>query len=891
MQAKTHTEESSGNRIVNTINSNWKFQYAPDIEPDASFTVSGFDDSAWRGIALPHTWGTYESTGKLHPFIRDPSEEESEGEPYWWLGWGTYRKRLIIGNKHKSRKVFAEFDGVQKYSRVYFNGVFVGEHKGGYTSFSVDLTEHVRFGVENVLTVQVSNRQHDPAGIPPMMAGNFNTYGGIYRDVRLVIADRLHLPFQGSADHEGGTYVTTPVVTAEKATARVRTWVRNDYKRNINATLKTTIFDPEGTVVTQFETSHAIPSGWIYEFDQTSQTIQHPRLWSPESPELYGVCTDLYLNGRHVDHYESPLGFRWFCWDYTEKCLYLNGKKVFINGNNRHQEYPWLGDAIPKWMHETDLKDIRFNLNHNFMRTAHYPQDPMVYDLCDRYGLLVCEEVPNIKNISMFSPEVQERNVKEMIRRDRNHPCIIMWSLANESRFGARPEWARAEDPNRIIHFRAAYNFGIGEFEPHNHLQINMENLLRCTVRGWHDGDSGIPATAMTEENNSGQVAGTEEKQHVMARRKDASIRGQIGLNNTVIWLYADHGCNQQYQNSPLAYINPKGCVDAYRIPKYMYYLWQANYAVNPMVFIHSHAWRRSQLGQRTDIVVDSNCDTVELLVNGRSVGKLEPTKQNFHTVTFEGVMIEEGTLTAIGRRGETQVTHSVTVAGAAARLILRSSHNQIESGRGGIAVLRMDIVDAQDIPVNDAKNEINWKISGPGRLIGPNTFTSDAEKSLAPEGTFYITAPLCIPIRSTAETGTVTVTVESPGLEPATIRIESFQLAKRDFPGIIEPAVEDGEMQQGITSTSKAGKVSRKKKGAIKIFFEDLRYTPMSLEEYHSKLDFRIRAENPNLNTASPAYAALLDELAGLLVKGEGILIADDCNFAIKRFNSLLEA
>lgn len=887
MQANIITRKTSENRIIKTINGNWKFLYAPETEPNIGFTQSGFDDSSWRGIALPHTWNTYESTDRLHPFIGEPSEEESDGEPYWWFGWGTYRKRLIIGNKHKNRKIFAEFDGVQKYSRVYLNGNLVGEHKGGYTSYSVDLTEHVRFGEENVLSVQVSNRQNDPLGIPPMMAGNFNVYGGIYRDVRLVITDRLHIPFQGSADHEGGTYLTTPTVSVEKATVRIRTWVKNDYGRKINVSLKTRIIDPDDMLVAQIDSSHAIPSGWLYEFDNIIPEISSPHLWSPENPKVYKVCSDVYLKDQIVDHYESPLGFRWFWWDYTEKCLHLNGKKVFINGNNRHQEYPWLGDAIPKWMHESDLKDIRFNLNHNFIRTAHYTQDPTVYDLCDCYGLLVCEEVPNIKNISKFSPEVQERNVKEMIRRDRNHPCIIMWSLANESRFGARPEWARAEDPYRIIHFRAVYNGGIGEFEPHNNLQINMENLLRCSVRGWHDGDSGIPASAMTEEENSGQVTGTEEKQHVMARRKDASIRGQIGLNNTVVWLYADHGCNRQYQNSPLAYINPKGWVDAYRIPKYMYYLWQANYAVKPMVFIHSHIWRTSQLGQNTEIVVDSNCDTVELLVNGRSVGKLEANDQNFHTVTFEKVMVEKGTLVAIGQKGETQVKHSVTMAGAAARLVLRSSHDQIESGRGGIAVLRVDIVDAHDVPVNDAKNEIHWKISGPGHLLGPAVFTSDAGKSLAPEGTFYITAPICIPIRSTTETGTVTITAESPGLEPATISIKSIAPAKGHSTGIIEPAVGDGMIQKGMPSTWMKG--LRKQKGTIKIFFEDLRYKPMSVEEYRANIDKRIRAENPKVNNALPAYAALLDELAGLLVKGEGILIADDCNFAVKRFNAFL--
>lgn len=326
-----------------------------------------------------------------------PSERDDE---YWWYGWGWYRKRFTIDAAYGCRK------------RLYL--IFVRSDRARL------------FDRENVLAVEISNRRNAPfSGIPPMTAGNWNVYGGIYRDVRIVIKDKLHIPFQGSADHEGGTFVTTPEVTEARANVRVKTYVKNDYNSVRSCTLETTIVDAEGCALQQMTSESPIAPGEIFEFDQTSPYIPEPKLWSPETPHLYRVHSRVLLDGETVDHYDSPLGFRWFHWDYEEKRLYLNGKKVHINGTNRHQEYPWLGDAIPKWMHEMDLKNIKYSLGHNFLRTCHYTQDPMVYELCDRYGILACEEVPNIKNIE-FSDKIQELHVKEMIRRDRNHPSIVM---------------------------------------------------------------------------------------------------------------------------------------------------------------------------------------------------------------------------------------------------------------------------------------------------------------------------------------------------------------------------------------------------------------------------------------------------------------------------------
>ena len=551
-------------RIEKTINRQWTFNYFPDQSADsAGCEAVGFDDSAWPAIVVPHTWQTYETTGKVHPFIYDASEKDG---PYWWRGWGWYRKHFSIGKEQAGRKIFVELDGVQKYSKVWVNGRLVGDHKGGYSGFTFDITNMVRVGQDNVLAVAVNNRQNDPFQIPPMSAGNFDVYGGIYRDVRLVIKDRLHIPFQGSYRHQGGTFVSTPKVSDEAAEVRVRTWIRNDNADARECELSTSIVDAEGNVVQRLTAKKTIPPGELVEFDQTGQPIVHPRPWSPETPYVYTVVSEVRDAGEMVDYFVSPLGVHEFKWDYENNRLILNGKKVLIHGSNRHQEYPWLGDATPKWLHLLDMRDFRQNLNHNFMRTAHYPQDPAIYDFCDRYGIIVIEEAPNIKR-QKFSDEVQEQQLREMIRRDRNHPSIFFWSMGNETDDAVDSKFAVEEDSTRIIHGREIYNDSGGKYMTHTSKNLALESLLRCTIRGWYNAD------VRNLEPASVQQAGHETWQHdrnakeIIKRNKGRTPDDRANINT---WLYEDHGADREYASSPLKHVNPRGFVDCWRTPKYL---------------------------------------------------------------------------------------------------------------------------------------------------------------------------------------------------------------------------------------------------------------------------------------------------------------------------------
>ena len=866
-------------RIEQTVNRDWVFNYLPAGNADgAGCETPGFNDAGWPAVAVPHTWQTYETTGEIHPFIHDASEKN---DPYWWEGWGWYRKHFSIDKKMAGRKVFVEFDGVQKYSKIWINGKLAGDHKGGYSGFYFDITDFIIWGGDNVLAVAVSNRQNDTFQIPPMSAGNFDVYGGIYRDVRIVIKDRLHIPFQGSYRSEGGTFVSTPAVSAASGVARVRTWVRNDYAAPQECELRTTVVDAEGNTIQTFSEKKSIQPDELAEFDQTSRPIENPRLWSPEDPYLYRVLSDVFDQGVAVDHYESPLGFREFKWDYGQNRLILNGRKVLIHGSNRHQEYPWLGDATPKWLHLQDMRDFRENLNHNFMRTAHYPQDPVVYDYCDRSGIIVMEEVPNIKR-QRFSPEIQEQQLREMIRRDRNHPSIFFWSMGNETDDAVDSRFAVEEDPTRIIHGRDIYNDSGGKFITHTQKQLALELLLRCTVRGWYNAD------VRDLEPENGQKTGTEEWQHDRAAAEIMRLnqgRTRDDGANISTFIYADHGADREYADCPLGFVNPKGWVDCWRTPKYIYYLWQAVFSEKPMVFIHPHFWRPQYIGRKMEIVVDSNCDTVELKANGRSLGTLTPRFAEANVIRFENVPVEPGVLTAEGRKGGQIVTEKLVMAGEPAQLTLSAIPGSIEAGLDSVVIVRADITDAQGNHVYGATNPLQWTVSGPARLVGPPVYASDIAQNGAPDGTMYIDAPAFNIIRSSGRPGRIKVRVQSPGLAPAEVVIKAVMAPEKTAGPVVEPPLPGGNRtpvahQAGVDK--KTGAYVREMKPAA----EDLLIQGANLEEYTGRIDRILHAANPELEFHAPEYQAVVFVLADLLQKNHGRLDQDDFNFTVDTYN-----
>lgn len=868
-QGSKPAQAEAGHRIEMIINSNWTFNYFQVENADAGYESPGYDDSKWPLVSIPHTWSTWETTGEIHPFIRSASETDN---PYWWIGWGWYRKHFTLKPEYEGRKVFVEFEGVQKYCKVWINGKYLGDHKGGYGSFDFDITDHIINGKENILAVAVNNRQKDQFRIPPMAAGNFNVYGGIYRDVTIVLKDKLYIPMQGSASHEGGTFVTTPSVSEREGIVRVQTWVRNDNPQPRNCRLNTYIIGASGKVIQVMKSKFTIAPGQLHKFDQTSKPVKNPKLWSPENPYLYRVRSEVLDRKIISDNYYSPLGFRWFSWDYKENFLYVNGKKTILHGGNRHQEYPWLGDAIPKWITEMDFEDIALNLNYNFMRTSHYPNDKLVYDLADRYGIIISEESPSIKNQD-FSEEVQEQQMKEMIRRDRNHPSIMIWSMGNETNRAVDSKYAVAEDTTRILTARRVSGGSAGAFVTHNDDNLPIENLLRCTIRGWYNTD------IKNLEPEDPQHCGTEEHQQNMLKAS-----GLFGTGNLSTWLYEDHGADREYLNSPMLHVNPKGYVDAYRIPKYAYYFWQATYHNKPMVFIQPHYWRAQYLGESKDIVVNSNCERVELKVNGLSKGYKVPDQSNFHSVAFENILIEKGTVEAVATRDGKTVTTKVVMAGEPARLILKCSHDKITADRGSVAIIIADIVDAEGNHIYGATNTIRWSVAGPATLAGHPIYESDIEEHHAMEGVWYMDMPVANVIRSTGKAGKIRVTVASSGLASGSVEIDAENL-KSDEKAIIEPSPDE----RGRLTVARPTFIAERLYDIpqeIKLSFDEFDLRAEGKHDYANSMKDYIISNNPSSDTASVEFRTLLEVFVTHLLNNQGRLIADDYNFSVNHYN-----
>lgn len=871
-------------RSVVPFNTNWAFNYFPEPDRPVETTSVEWDDSAWELVSTPHTWSTFETTREVHPFIHSASERM---DPYWWKGWGVYRKAFLVGPELDGKEIFAEFEGVQKYAEVYLNGHYIGQHKGGYTGFSFNLGDFLyRDGrTGNVLTVLVSNRRDDLfGGIPPMTAGNFNVYGGIYREVRLVAAGDIHFPFQGSAEHEGGLFWRTPLVSEKRATVTLDAWVRNAREAAAEVRVQAAIHDPQGQVVATAERTAVLPAGEITQVTLPVMNVIQPRLWCPESPHLYRIEATVLENDVLRDTIRAPLGFRWYRWDYDTNTLIWNGRPVTINGTNRHQEYPWIGDALPGWIHRRDMEDIRLNLNHNFMRTAHYPQDPTVYDLADRLGIITVAEVPNIKPLN-FGDDIQEANLVEMIRRLRNHPSIFMWSMGNETKDAADSRWAAREDPTRLLHQRKAHNFG--DFVDHDHTHLDMESLLRVTVRGWYtDEVKDNEPTNSRETPKSGQVAGTEEWQHLNARIQNGSIRGLVNAQG-VAWLYADHGADRIYKDSPLKNVNAKGWVDLYREPKYMYYLWQANWATTPMVHVRPYYWQQAYVGRDLPVQVDSNGDEVELLVNGRSLGRQSLSRENFHTVSFEAVPVQPGQLTGVAYRDGIEVArHTVTMPGPAAAIHLTASHTEAMAGGESLVEVRATVVDADGHRVPEARPVLEWSVNGPGKLVGPARWETDFDKTLADAGCWYIDTPVANLVRTTHESGRISLRVEAAGLQAGELTIEVHPAEVPDLPGLaLLPVKREGRLPvtrvEGFQQRLPRLEVLAPMSGNKDFPQEDPEAMEIALRAWLAK---RHDSPFPQDRFSDLLVSTLQDNIA----RSSGVLIGDDFNFQAALYNDI---
>ena len=391
---------------------------------------SAFNDNDWISVHVPHTWNL---------------EAYTEKNYYRGISW--YRKCLVVPSTWTGKQIFLKLDAVSKAAVIFVNGKKIGEHIGGYTACTFNVTPYFSESSVNTLAIRVDNARQD---IPPI-SGDFTFFGGIYRDVWLtaVPAQHFNLTNQASA----GIFITTPVVSAEQGTIAIKSEIKNDALEKVTMELIYSIYRPDGAFLQKGKKKVQLKGGETRVVQQESEPILQPQLWTPETPYLYKVKMELTnpVTGEVVDYSEHYTAFRWYRFDGKEG-FFLNGKPYKLRGVCRHQDQKPIGVALTDEMHRRDFLLMK-EMGANFIRISHYPQDDALLEMCDKLGMLAWEEIPVI-DIVPDTPgygDHCERNLREMIRQHYNHPSIIMWGYMNEILLVTQRRYKTEEDQKPVL--------------------------------------------------------------------------------------------------------------------------------------------------------------------------------------------------------------------------------------------------------------------------------------------------------------------------------------------------------------------------------------------------------------------------------------------------------
>ncbi len=718
---------------------------------------AGYDDSWWDAVNLPHTWNARDGCDDLPGYFRG-------------IGW--YRKHFELAEDLRGKRVFLEFEGVNQVSEFWLNGKRAGEHKGGYTSFELDVSDAVRFGSPgNVLTVKVDNL-YNP-NISPTVKTDLTFYGGIYRDVWLRVSEPVYV---------STIYWRTPQVSAEAAEVEVHVSIASAASGRAGLILEHEILDPEGRRVAQVSAATGAPA---HKLTQTMR-VSAPRLWSPDSPSLYRIRTTLREGGRPVDLLETPLGFRWFHFD-ADRGFFLNGERLQLRGTTWHQSYPGMGDALPNSRHFADMKMIR-EMGCNFFRTSHYPHDPAVTEACDRLGLLVLEELfvgEEIENTPEYF-EIQARTAEEMIVRDRNHPCVILWGMEGEVDAAQQSagvvislvEKLRELDPTRPVTMQDAR---VEEVKQH----LDVVGLYSSFEDNDRERKQHPTRKYLIEEYTAAGIGrgvygmGPESEELGCVKHEEylSQVNSRPWIAGSALWHQFDYD-GEEY-DPVIPHLVTFGMADAWRIPKDVYSFYQSQWSAAPVVHICGHWNWPGEEGKPRSVKIYSNLEELELLLNGRSLGVK-------HRVAVAGlehppriweIPYQPGVLEAIGRQGSLARKDQRKTAGAPARIELRPDVDRVTSGDPeSLAYVTALVVDKEGTVVPHASSAITFTSYGPGELL-PQTWPGH------PTGFTWnaVAGMTAIAFRATNRVGRAVISAYSPGLGLGRVEVQVVASGKRD--------------------------------------------------------------------------------------------------------------
>lgn len=743
-------------RVRASFDAGWSFAKG---DPEGA-EQTGFDHADWRELDLPHDWSVE------GPFDADHPAQAPGG--YLPAGIGWYRKSFELPPGSDGKRVAIEFDGVYMNAEVWINGHRLGKRPYGYIGFQYDLTPHLDFSGENVLAVRVDDSRQPSA----------RWYGGagIYRHVWLTVTDPLRVA-------HWGTYVTTPEITDETAAVAIETEIRNDFDETKSVTVKQTIFAADDTLVAEVENDFEADPAATGKLRQHLE-IADPARWSPETPHLYTVRTELRDGDRLADRYETPLGVREFRFDADEG-FFLNGESVILRGMCNHQDLGPLGTALWDQALERRMRMLK-DMGCNAIRTAHYPHSPELMALCDRMGFLVVNETfdewrrgwafedgqlvssaePRGKakfGYNRYFDDWAETDLTDHLRRDRNHPSVILWSIGNEVPEAQKHgeietvrilrDLCREIDPTRPVTAGINLIGGANETGFLDLLDVVGYNGGGDSVFLYEEDHARFPDRKIyaSEVPHSLQTRG-EYRTHTKFRLKQHEIPD---LTTEEVFPETDGWYESSYDNAAVRitsrdsweltstlpfiagefrwtgfdYIGESGgwprvlgnfgIIDLCHFPKDTYYFYQSQWTDEPMVHLLPHWTWPGKEGTPIPVHCYTTGDEAELFLNGESLGTRTFGAENPYLLEWM-VPYVPGELRVVARKdGEEIATRTLRTAGAPARIAVDADQTTLDPASRDLSYITVRVEDEDGNFAPKAARWISVRLDGPARVIG----------------------------------------------------------------------------------------------------------------------------------------------------------------------------